>query len=399
MLTLLFRKKRTQANSFEQVFEPIIPLINKLLAKGEQGPQHAQVKKVEVPFEGGTPLTIIRNLRFLRKYLRSHTSNITSPKLSLSGAEVLHITGEIHYCAIFSPFKKTILTIHDCKSSFNGNPLRDLYMKIFWYWLPALFIHKITTISKQSAEEIKKLIPFAKKKIVVIPNPYNPDIIMGMDKEVTELFPDPFPERSRRGIQSASTDGRNNKSKIKNQKSKVLFIGTKPNKNLERTIEALSHLENIHLTILGKLTDLQKVLLDRYGFIEIKNEKLKIVNNKSYFNLFNLPFSEVINLYYSHSLLLFPSTYEGFGMPIIEAQAARLPVITSDLSSMSEVAGGAAHLVDPYSVDSIFKGIEKIFNDDGYRYALVQKGRENIKRFEPEYIAKQYLNLYNDSIA
>ena len=88
------------------------------------------------------------------------------------------------------------------------------------------------------------------------------------------------------------------------------------------------------------------------------------------------------------------STLEGFGMPIVEAQAVGRVVVTSNVSSMPEVAGDGACLVDPLDVSAIRAGIRKVIDDDGYREDLVRRGFENVKRFDPERIAQQYLDLY-----
>lgn len=76
-----------------------------------------------------------------------------------------------------------------------------------------------------------------------------------------------------------------------------------------------------------------------------------------------------------------PSLYEGFGFPIVEANAADTPVLTSNVSSMPEIAGDAAHLVDPLSVLSIQEGLESLITDCDYRYKLTRNASINAARF------------------
>ena len=90
---------------------------------------------------------------------------------------------------------------------------------------------------------------------------------------------------------------------------------------------------------------------------------------------------------------MFPSFYEGFGIPIIEAQAHGLPVITSNVTAMPEVAGDAALLVNPYNSDEILQAIEKL-EDLEIRKSLIEKGYKNIKKYSLEQVAKQYINWY-----
>jgi glycosyltransferase involved in cell wall biosynthesis len=93
-------------------------------------------------------------------------------------------------------------------------------------------------------------------------------------------------------------------------------------------------------------------------------------------------------------MLLFASTYEGFGLPIIEAQAVGRPVITSDLCSMPEAAGGAACLVDPYDVAAIRQAVLRVMEDHEYRDDLIARGLVNVERFRASKVAAQYAQLY-----
>ena len=81
-------------------------------------------------------------------------------------------------------------------------------------------------------------------------------------------------------------------------------------------------------------------------------------------------------------------------MPILEANAVGRPVITSNILSMPEVAGDAACIVNPYSIDEIRSGILRIIENANYRESLVERGFVNVQRFEPKKVARQYLEIY-----
>ncbi|MFB0924885.1 MAG: glycosyltransferase, partial [Vicingaceae bacterium] len=163
------------------------------------------------------------------------------------------------------------------------------------------------------------------------------------------------------------------------EKPTLLQIGPKENKNLIRLAEALNGV-NCQLSIVGVLTLGQKEALSQ--------------NNIEYSNVVNISNEELKQQYEQTDLLAFVSTYEGFGMPIVEAQIVGRPVITSNLLSMPEVAGDAAHLIDPYNVEDIRKGVLEIISDETYRNMLVEKGRVNAERFSVDTITAQYAEMY-----
>ena len=133
-------------------------------------------------------------------------------------------------------------------------------------------------------------------------------------------------------------------------------------------------------TIVGPLGEQQKQ--------ELKENRL---NFKQYEDLSD---EQLLDLYRSCDLVVLASTYEGFGLPIVEAQAVGRPVVTSNVCSMPEVAGDAAAFVDPVDVESIRKGIRRVIEDEAYRTALVEKGLANVRRFASKGLASRYAKLY-----
>lgn len=141
------------------------------------------------------------------------------------------------------------------------------------------------------------------------------------------------------------------KAKLKLEKPYILFVGTRePRKNLTRLIEAWMPMQK----------DIELVIAGDVGWDE---------TDKKFVNVENLRFlgrvtdPELSVLYMNAKLFAFPSLYEGFGLPILEAFYHGTPVVTSNVSSMPEIAGNAAELVDPQSAESIRMGIETILNE------------------------------------
>jgi glycosyltransferase involved in cell wall biosynthesis len=132
--------------------------------------------------------------------------------------------------------------------------------------------------------------------------------------------------------------------------------------------------------VIGKLSDDQRELLEDSGL--------------DWENRYDLTSDEIVQQYVDADLLLFCSTYEGFGLPIVEAQAVGRPVITSNLLSMPEAAGGAALLVDPFDVSSIRAAIKQVIDDEELRNRLINDGYQNAKRFRADVIAAEYAKLY-----
>ncbi len=263
-------------------------------------------------------------------------------------AAVNHITGDVHYLALGLPRDRTVLTIHDCHSLERLGGVKRWLLRLFWYDLPIRRSAVVTVISKETKRQLLRHVRVPDAKIEVIPNAIS---------RIFQPCPKPF---------SADCP-------------RILQIGTRPNKNLPRLIQALADLK-CRLRIVGELDELLRGQLERSGV--------------AYESVSNLDEAAMFREYCESDIVSFVSTYEGFGLPIIEAQYVERPVITSNCSSMPEVAGQGACLVDPFDVNAIRAGFERIISDAAYRERIVQHGRENRGRFALTAMADQYLNLY-----
>jgi len=265
-----------------------------------------------------------------------------------SQGDINHITGDVHYLTILLRKGKTVLTIADCVSLERSRGAKYWVLWFFWYWLPEKRCAKITVISEFSKKNLLAHLRCRPEKIEVVhcpvPNGFGPS-------------PKPFDSAC----------------------PVLLQVGTTQNKNLERVAEALRAIP-CRLLIVGPLSERQRALLAENGI--------------AFENHLNVSDEELLDLYRRCDMVVFASLYEGFGLPIVEAQAVGRPVVTSNRCSMPEVAGDAACLVDPESVESIREGVLKIIRDEAYREGLVRKGFENVKRFAPERIAAQYVEIY-----
>lgn len=268
--------------------------------------------------------------------------------------DINHITGDVNWLALGLNRKKTLLTIHDLghfERTLKG--LSKWLYRLVWLELPLRRVAFVTTISGFTKDRVVTHFPFIKNKIKVIYNPLPKFFI--------------------------------NKKKIFNSTCpRILQVGSMPNKNLEGLLNAI---DGIDCTIvLVRKPDKETI------------SKLKSAGIKYEFQ-FNLDDKKIVEVYESCDMLFFASTYEGFGMPIIEGQAIGLPVITSNICSMPEVAGSGAHIVDPNDVQGIRQGILEIIENKDHRDCIIKEGLSNVKRFQLGDVTEQYLDLYKTIIS
>lgn len=297
-----------------------------------------------------TDINIVKHeSTFMSKGLWRRAYNIVEAYFRQS--DINHVTGDVHFLTYLIKRQCTVLTILDCVGIVHLTGIRKELLRLFWYTLPVRFATAITVISNSTKQELLKLINCDPNKIQVIHC-------------------------------CVSVDFRYAQRDFNTECPRILQIGTgKHNKNIARVAEALAGIR-CRWVVIGPLSAEQLAVIEKHDL--------------NYENHFGLSNEALLEQYKQCDMLVFASTYEGFGLPIVEANAVGRPVVTSTIYSMPEVAGEAACLVDPYSVKSIRNGILKVISDADYREDLVKAGFINVERFRPSVIAEQYAQLYRN---
>jgi glycosyltransferase involved in cell wall biosynthesis len=267
--------------------------------------------------------------------------------------DVNHVTGDVHYLTFLLDSKRTVLTVHDLALLGRMRGARRCVVWFFWYWLPVRSSRIVITISAATRAALLASVRCDPDKVRVIHN------------SVSDEF------------QPAS-------GQFNPQRPRILQIGTGWNKNVERVAEALEGVP-CKLAIIGHLSVAQIEVLRRHRI--------------DYENHVGLSREALAAQYAQADMLSFASIYEGFGLPIVEAQAVGRPVVTSDLQPMPEVAGGGACLVNPFDVASIRAGVLRVIDDAGYRERLVSAGYHNAERFRTAVVAEHYAAVYREIAA
>ena len=279
-------------------------------------------------------------------------------KLRRLGAQLLHSP---HYVRPLLCTTPSVVTIHDCI-----HLLFPQYLPNRMAWRYARFMmgsairHSavVFTVSEASRADILRFYPWADpRKVHVVPNAID-----------TELLEDPGEEEKARVRERYQLHGRF-----------VLFAGNvKPHKNLERLIQAFARVREQ-----GGYGDLQLLLIgddvSRYGGLRRAVEAAGLRQDVRFFGF--VPHHTLAALYRMASVFAFPSLYEGFGLPPLEAMSCGTPVVTSRMSSLPEVVDDAALLVDPYDVEDIANGICRVLDDCELRDQLVEKGLARSRTF------------------
>lgn len=252
-------------------------------------------------------------------------------------------------------------------SAFKVTTVHDLYSLKF----PRL----VDPVVRETHKKKLALVFKESKRVIVPSNTTKNDLVeYGMDENIIRVIPE------------APNLVKANQSQIDTIKQKygikgdyVISIGVTKLKNTERIIKAFDlarHGQDIKLLLVGRP-------------VGVTLEEIRNVRNLGFVDA-----SDLSPLLTGSRVLVFPSIYEGFGVPILEGFSCEVPVVTSNVGSMKEVAGDAAVLVDPYDVNSIADGITKALKEPK---GLIEKGLIRVKQFSWEETARKTLEVYNEA--
>ncbi len=322
-------------------------------------------------------ITATKNLKIVEIPANSFPEweQVKLPKaISKEEIDIIHCTANTAPLFVNKPM---ILTLHDIifmeHDKFKGNYyqyLGNLYRKLI---LPHILKKcvKILTVSKSEKKLILDKFRIDEKKVDVLYNAVNKDFYKKNEDQVTLIkkkysLPDKF----------------------------ILFFGNSaPKKNTRQTIlgylEYLKQSNNgIPLVIAGAFDDYVSQELNHLHLDNSIRRKIIVI---SY-----IPFSEQPDLYSAATLFLYTSIRESFGMPILESMACGTPVITSSFSSMPEIAGNAALLVNSRDKASIADGIQKVLENNKLYEHLVSLGVKRSSEFSWENSTKKLIRIYEE---
>ncbi len=281
-------------------------------------------------------------------------------------ADVLHVT----YVAPFFAPCPVVVTVHDVSfrryPSFFSPKDRMLFATLLPFTLRRA--SAVVAVSRHAQKEIVEAYPFLDSKVHVTAEAADPHFRPVRDKELLQTA------RSRYGI----------------GQDFILAVGNlQPRKNLLRLINAFAsvreQVEAIQLVVVGKAQWQASAVYDSVKRMGLEEEVLF---------LGHVPDRDLVMLYNCARVFVYPSIYEGFGLPVLEAMACGTPVITSNASSLPEVAGDAAILVDPFSQEQIAHAVRRVLQDSELALSLSRKGLERAQQFSWQKAAQETVAAY-----
>lgn len=171
-------------------------------------------------------------------------------------------------------------------------------------------------------------------------------------------------------------------------------------KNLLTIVKALHQLKNevnIPLVVIGNGGSYKEIVKDYIAKNNLQNEVVFLSDKEGIKDLEGFKNSADFPAIYQQAVaMIYPSTFEGFGIPVLEALCSKLPVITSNISCLPEAGGDAALLIDPFSVNEMAEAMKKVFNDLNFATEMKAKGLVHAEKFSQEKTATAVMNVYKN---
>jgi glycosyltransferase involved in cell wall biosynthesis len=279
---------------------------------------------------------------------------------------------------------KLLVTVHDLQplmmKEWTGNrsyPVKKIY-DLFYRWMyPATFSRAnwLISVSQATKDAISSIMPDLEDKTIVVHSGIEADAVTDPDPEIIENL-----------RQKHDIPGRY-----------ILYVGsTRPNKNVPNMIKAFAEMKKNN----PGLDDVCFVLVlskDRFMSDIVQVVKtLKVESGIRYLEA--VSHEEKQALYHSAELLFFATKFEGFGFPVLEAQAQNTPVVASDNHSLPEIAGESAVIIDPDNINEMSNALLHIIKDESFRKSLIEMGQKNILKFSWDKTAGKILEIYRHLI-
>jgi glycosyltransferase involved in cell wall biosynthesis len=300
------------------------------------------------------------------------------------GVDLTHIP--FHRVPLLMP-RPYVVTIHDLSSVFYDDATGILHAaRVFRLKRGLERAARIVTVSGATQRDVVNLAPKASERVHLI---YN--------------APDPqFLSRPGQGLDAATVARERHRilERYRIEYPFLLYAGSiRPQKNIPRLIEAFAVVRQ-KLESHGGYKDLRLIVIgdDISRYPDVRRAMIQCRVEQSVRFLGFVPLDTLRTFHELATAFVFPSLYEGFGLPPLEAMAAGTPVIASHVSSLPEVVGGAAMLVNPENVFDIARGITEVLLNAELREELITRGRRQAARFSWARTAREILGVYRDSV-
>ncbi len=286
--------------------------------------------------------------------------------------DVIHIPWQVGFLMPVSCAK--VLTVHELTPIIFPEIQTRFWVILHRYFLPRILkkVDMVITVSESTKRDLIKYMSVPETKIKTI--------YQGVDTEMYKVLPTSHIESIRRKYQLDFPY--------------ILYVGNiEPKKNIPTLLKAFSAISqgsknDYRLVIVGKKLWKYQPTLDTVRVLNLQDRVIF---------LGYVPENDLPGIYNAASLFVFPSLYEGFGRPLLEAMMCGVPVIASNTSSIPEVVGDAGITVDPYDISALAMAINQVLTDDELRTTLIKKGLERAKLFSWQKCAEETLAVYEEA--